>query len=410
MKNITILLILLFSAVTLHAQTLDELLKSAVENNPELKALQLRYEAALTKSDQVSQLSQPKIGMGIPIESPETRLGPQVLMINASQVFPWFGTLKSKENVALSMAKSDYEKIAAVKLDLFYKVRTAYYNLYLISEKQRILNENIRLFKSLEQVALSKVESGKSTIADVLRVQIKLNELERKIELLQNDKTKFYVQINQVINRVITDSTTIDGNYNSIASIDINLDLIQEKLEQHHPLVSQINAQQEASKQRQMVNRNMGAPSFSVGLDYSMVDNRTDANPEFNGKDIFIPKAMFSIPIYRKQYKAKNKDEELNQKALEFKKEDLINKMLAAILIYKSKFNNAVINTSLSEEQIKKTELAYEVLISEYSGKGEKFDELILLQNQLLKYKLDLINAAVQTHLAKAEIDRITDF
>ena len=104
-------------------QHLDSILQLVVDNNPELKALHLEYDAELMRKDQVSQLPNPTLGVGVPIFRPETRLGPQVLMISASQMFPWFGTNKAKEDVVISMSKSRFEKIELSRLQLFKKVQ-----------------------------------------------------------------------------------------------------------------------------------------------------------------------------------------------------------------------------------------------------------------------------------------------
>ncbi|NND77015.1 MAG: TolC family protein [Flavobacteriales bacterium] len=409
MKLIIITMLFSLSILGLSSQTLNDLLQKAVENNLELKELHSRYEAALTKADQVSQLPQPSIGAAYPTQSPETRLGPQVFMVSASQMFPWFGTLGSKRDVAISMAKSDLERIAATKLELFYHIKNSYFNLSLLAEKQVILQEELELFNVLEQVSLAKVESGKSTIADVLRVHIKMNELRDRIKILENQKIDHSTKINQITNSALADTIQINFQ-NDVAILSFNLDEYEKKLSLDHPMVSRIHSQIEASKQRQLVNKGMNSPRLGLGLDYSVVDERTDADPEFNGRDILIPKASISLPIFRKEYRGKNKEEEMTQDALEFGKQDLISKMLASLLTQKSKYDNAIIKIDLANEQIETTNSVYEILLSIYSSKGEKFDELILLQDQLIKYKLDLIGSKIETHLAKAQIDRITDY
>ena len=144
-KYYLFLVILTFSIMG-YGQTLDTLLNRAVDNNPELKSLKAEFEALESKSKQVSQLSDPKIGVGVPVLRPETRLGPQMMMVSAEQMFPWFGTNKAKEEVQLAISKSTYEKIAFVKLNLFYEIKTAYYQLQFLEEEQSILTKNIQLF------------------------------------------------------------------------------------------------------------------------------------------------------------------------------------------------------------------------------------------------------------------------
>jgi len=144
----------------LNAQSLDSLLQLVVENNTQLKAIELEYQSILAKQSQVSQLPNPQFGVGIPVLRPETRLGPQMVMVSATQFFPWFGTLKSKEAVVVSMSKVKYEQLAIVKLDLFYEVQSAYFQLYFLNQKLAILAKNIQIFESLESFSLAKIESG----------------------------------------------------------------------------------------------------------------------------------------------------------------------------------------------------------------------------------------------------------
>ena len=123
MKKIISFILFLTSMLAAQAQTTDSLLQLAVDQNPELKALELEYEAAKLKANQVNQLPDPQLGVGVPVLRPETRLGAQIISVGATQMFPWFGTLKAKEEVVLTMAKAKYERIAATRLDLFYKIK-----------------------------------------------------------------------------------------------------------------------------------------------------------------------------------------------------------------------------------------------------------------------------------------------
>ena len=89
-----------------------------MENNLEVRALQLEYEAALQRAPQVSQLPDPEVGLGIFALPVETRLGPQWVRLGATQMFPWKGKLQAREDVVLAMARADYERIKARQLSI----------------------------------------------------------------------------------------------------------------------------------------------------------------------------------------------------------------------------------------------------------------------------------------------------
>ena len=160
----------------------------------------------------MSQLPNPEVGVGVPILRPETRLGPQIVMVGAKQMFPWFGTLKSKENVTLAMSKVKYEKIAALKLEIFQTIKSAYYSLCLIERKQAIANQNALISQSMESIALAKVESGQTSLTNVLRSQQRIQKNEHTIDLLEVEKLKFYSIINVLINQDVTTPIRVQDN------------------------------------------------------------------------------------------------------------------------------------------------------------------------------------------------------
>ena len=409
-QRIILLICLVALANSLFAQSLDSLLKMAYDNNPELKALQLEYEAALQKGPQVSQLPDPTVSVGVPVLRPETRLGGQVFSISASQMFPWFGTLKAKEDVALTMAKSKYERVAAERLNIDYQIKTAYYNLYLLQAKQTITQRNIRIFETIEKVALSKVESGKSIASDVLNVRIKLEELNQQLKIFEAQKHGFYAIINEAVNNPTNTIIEADSLKVSLAELSYDLEEYKQNIEANHPLIKQLDWNIETSNKALALNTLDGKPTFGVGIDYSLVDSRTDAIPVNNGRDILIPKVMVSIPIYRKKYAAKKEEEKLKQQAYSYQKENLTNRMISNIQSYKSEYESAKLMYELANKQIEISQSAYDILLAEYSSKGNKFDELMKLQSDINRFEIEIIKAIVQSHLVKFKIERLTDF
>jgi len=363
-KNIILPLLMTLFTIVVNGQSLDSLLSKAYSKNPELKALQLEYEAALQKGPQVSQLPNPTVGAGVPVLRPETRLGGQVFSVSASQMFPWFGTLKAKEDVVLTMAKSKYERITAARLDIDYQIKTAYYKLYLIQEKQKVIGRNIRIFETIEKVALAKVESGKSIASDVLTVRIKIVELKKQIQILEEQKRGYNAAINEALNNPPSTVIQVDTSQVALATLEYDIDSYRRNIQSNHPLIKQLDWSIETSNKELALNALNGKPSFGLGLDYSLVNGRTDATPINNGRDILIPKVMVSIPIYRKKYGAKKEEEKLKQQAFEFQKENLTNRMISKIQNYKSEYESAKLMYDLANKQIEISNSAYDILLA----------------------------------------------
>lgn len=400
---------LIINVEPLTAQSLDSLSILIVENNRQLKTIELEYQAVLEKRNQVNQLPNPQIGIGIPALRPETRLGPQMMMMSATQLFPWFGTLKSKEEVVISMSKAKYQQLSIVKLDLFYQVKTTYYQLYFLHHKQLILTENIKLFESLENISLAKVESGQASLANVLRIQTTLQGLRQQILIIENQKLGFESAINELTKQPIHTKIELVDQL-TLPILEYDLTAFKNKFETNHPIITQINFQIEQSNNTMVVNSQMNKPSIGLGIDYSFVGQRTDADPMGNGKDILIPKIAVTIPIYRKAYQAKMKEEKYIQQSLAVKKETITDKMISLLVNYKTNYDNAILEKKLYMYQSKTMQMAYDILRSDYSASGKGFEELLMVQNQLLEFDIGIYNAKLKANIAQANIERMTSF
>ncbi|MEX1001091.1 MAG: TolC family protein [Crocinitomicaceae bacterium] len=413
MNNIFYIISIALSTIgsaTIYAQPLDSLLVLTVENNPKLKALSSAYQAKMAKVDQVSQLADPTIGTGVPVLNPETRLGPQIVMVSAQQMFPWFGTLNAKKDVVISMSKEQYELIAAEKLELFYQVKSAYYKIAFYQSKKEIIASQLKLFEAIENIALAKVESGQTTIADALRTQVVMETLSQEIKKIDNHIRSLETVINQYTNQEWSNQISVRDGIAQIIPVDFDTAEFRSKIENHHPLIKKIDQQIETSNQELIVNKKANSPKISLGVDYSLVNPRTDASPVNNGRDILIPKVMISLPIYRKSYKSKIEEEAIKQEMYAYQKEALTDKMMRQLLQYKIDYDNALLNIQMHEKQIKITKIAIGILMTNYSSTGNGFDEVLQQENALLVHEIGLIKSYLDMQLATANIERLTNF
>ena len=114
----------------------------AAENNPGLKAKFNDYMAAMEKVPQVGTLPDPQFAFGYFIVPIETRTGPQRATFGLKQAFPWFGSLEAKRDAASNMASSMYEVFENSKSNLFFEVKTSYYNYYFTEKAIEYIQEN----------------------------------------------------------------------------------------------------------------------------------------------------------------------------------------------------------------------------------------------------------------------------
>jgi Cu(I)/Ag(I) efflux system membrane protein CusA/SilA len=388
-----------------YSQSLESLVDEVLENNLELRILENEYYAALQKAPQVSQLQDPEVGIGLFPLPVETRLGAQILRIGATQMFPWRGTLDSKEEMERIRASVLYERVGARSLELVFQVEQLYFQLYEIEQSQSILSRNLDILESLDQLVLTKVAIGSTTAADVLRLQLKIEETNQELKILEAAKAKPISSLNQLLNRPL-EMPIVTTDILSFAIIPFDKSILSKNIEADHPMLRMYELQQEVSQQAIVLNELNGKPSFGVGLDYILVDSRSDANPQFNGRDIVQVRGTIKVPLYRKKYEAKEIEEKLRIAVIKDKRTNILSLFMADIERAHTDYETARLKMSLYEKQIEITRAAINILESNYSTKGKEFDELLRYEMELIDYDLKKLKAVVQSHVAKSSIER----
>ena len=150
------------------AQTTDSLshyLETAARYNPSVNSSFALYKASLEKIPQAGAFSDPELEMGFFFKPMEQLSGKQVADFTLMQMFPWFGTRKAARNEATEMARMAYEQFRETRNNLFYEVKSQWYQLNNLNEQYKNTAANLELLKQLEPL-YSFVRSGQ---ADTIR-------------------------------------------------------------------------------------------------------------------------------------------------------------------------------------------------------------------------------------------------
>lgn len=141
------------------AQTTDSLshyLETAARYNPSVNSSFALYKASLEKIPQAGAFSDPELEMGFFFKPMEQLSGKQVADFTLMQMFPWFGTRKAARNEATEMARMAYEQFRETRNNLFYEVKSQWYQLNNLNEQYKNTAANLELLKQLELLALSR--------------------------------------------------------------------------------------------------------------------------------------------------------------------------------------------------------------------------------------------------------------
>lgn len=406
MKKIITLIVLFISAFSaVQAQTLDTYLEMAAVNNPGLQAKYKDFEAALQKVPQVSSLPDPTFSFGYFVSPVETRVGPQRAKFSLSQMFPWFGTLEAKADAASLMADAKYQSFLDARNQLFYEVSAAYYPLYELNRLKEIEQENIGILESYKIIANTKFKNGLSPMTDVLRVDIMLKDAQTSLSILEMKEKPLLAAFNRLLNREQNEAVTLSGSL-PIETVPVNFR--KDSLLTENPMLKALDAKVQASEASETAARLDGLPKIGVGLDYAVLGKRTDMDMADNGKNVVMPMVSVSIPIFRKKYKAAQKEAQLMQENYSLQKEETVLSLSSAYEMIWFQIQQQQELLELYDKQISQTDQTLNLLFSAYGNSGKDFEEVLRMQQQLLQYEKMKAMAETQHQTAVAKLNYIT--
>lgn len=404
MKKTSIIVLGLLAVGLAQAQTLQTYIEEAEANNPEVQAFETRYNIAKEKVIEANAFPNSEASAGFFVSEPETRTGAQKAKFSVKQMLPWFGTITARENYASSLAEVDYLDIAITKRKLRLSVSQSYYRYYAIKRKTEVLEQNNKLLKSYEQLALTAVEVGNASAVDVLRLQIRQNQLQEQKEVLLQELLSERSVFNNLLNRdkamevEVVDSLFISADYvQSVTEIGLH-----PELEKYDRLYSSI-------EQSEILNQKEAHPNLGLGLDYIAVAERPEMTFDDNGKDILMPMVSLSIPIFNNKYKSRSLQNKLRQEEVNAQKANRRN-LLESIL--STAINNreaARIKYTTQLKNLKQAKNAEEILIKNYETGTIDFNDLLDIQELQLKFQINQIEATKSYYEQSVVINYITD-
>jgi outer membrane protein TolC len=378
---------LLFSAMLSAQQELDAYLQMAAENNPGLKARFNEYMAALEVAPQVSALPDPGVAFAYFINPVETRVGPQQFRISATQMFPWFGTLQAKENVALQEAKSKYETFLEARSSLFNEVRSTYFNVYLNRRAMEITRENLSLLNSFKKLAQVKAEAGQVSVLDVYRIEMEMGDLENQVALLADKQVVLETMFNQLLNVDKAQEILVPG---VLWTDDLSLekDQVLDSMAANNHQLLVLSMQEQALSYREELARKQGKPDFSIGLDYTVIGRGEN---QLAGTDALVfPRVGITIPLYRNKYRAMVNEAVYLQEAKAHERTNQRNLLETVLENAWKEYLDADRRIGLYRSQRELAEKSLALLETEYLTGNQNFEEILRMERKLLGYGLEL--------------------
>ena len=403
MKNRYSLLVGLFFflgySVFSQEKSVEAYFVDALSKDAAIQSLSYEMQAAEKRVDYVGKLPDPTLMTSAFLQPVETRMGPQRASFALSQSIPWFGKLESKRSVADQMISIKSEQIASRENQLRKEVYFNYLEMYFLDFKIILLNENLEWYNQLKNLIAIKIQSGRGSSLDLLQVEIQILKLQKDIDDLKDDKSILLEKWKRILNdqnAVYPEEFYFPTNELSESYDDLLLMALDSN--------NDMRVSKEMIKQKELQTELAGfegKPDFTLGATYINIGKRTDMVVTGSGSDAWLfPQVGLRIPINQKKYRSQVSEQQFLTEAERFKQVSIKNDISANFgeQIYNySKYERSL---DIDMKLIQLNEQALEIMLSEYTSGLRKFEDLLLLESQLLSFKISAENARVNKQKA----------
>jgi cobalt-zinc-cadmium efflux system outer membrane protein len=171
---------------------LDDLVREALERNPEVLAAQKNYEAARQRPSQESALPETMLSVGYNSSGrpwPGAGIGVEPIAnagFMVTQEFPFFGKRKLRGDIARKEAQAEFDQYQNVQLGVASRVKQAYYRLAHTYLMRDLLLRNRDLLEKVRKISEIRYSVGRAAQQDIFKLQTQLSVIEAK--LIQYDR------------------------------------------------------------------------------------------------------------------------------------------------------------------------------------------------------------------------------
>ena len=389
-------------------QTLPDYLRTASLNNAELHAKFEEWKAALEQVPQAKALDDPKFTYSYFIKEVETRVGPQRQKFGIMQVFPWFGTIEARTDVATAKASAAKQRYEANKLKLFRQVKDAFYEFSYLATAIDIARENLELLQHFEEIARTKYKTAEAAHPDVIRAQVELAKLEDILKSLEEFRGPIVAKLNSILNRPAHTELAWPKK-EPPGNIQPDKHSIIETLVKANPELAGLNLEVDAANAGVELAKKKFYPDIGVGVDWIQTDNAISPGVRDSGKDPVILMFSMNIPLWQDRYKAAERQAKANARKASMQKVNKENEIIAQAIhvLYdvedsqrKMRLYGDVL-VPKAEELVQASEAAYRTGTIDFLS-------LIDAQRMLLKYRLDYERAVTNHQQKLAELEMLT--
>ena len=400
-KNITAVFILLFSfaGFGLKAQTpinLQTAINTALENNRNLKNEKLKseYSKALIKS--ANDIPQ----TGVTFDYGQINSAYNDMKFGVSQNIAFPTVYKKQKNVYTEEWKKSLLNVSLEEYELKKAVSLTFYNILYWKEKEKLLNEILKLYTDFSDKANLRLKAGESNILEKTTASSQKSAIEIQLKQLQQELAVLNLQFQWLLN---TETDFIPEDSKSFANS------LNEKLADH-PLLKIWEQQKNISAEQIALEKAKMLPGLQLAYNLNSFkglgpdDKLYNATPQFHSVQVGV-----SLPIFSGGQKARIEAAKVAQSVSESELKNaefnLQNQLKKAREIYQS---NLEIVSKYESSDLKNADVITETAKRQFIGGEINYLEFVILVNQAVQLKNNYTDAVWKLNQSTIELEYLT--
>lgn len=309
-----------------------------------------------------------------------------ILKIGVSQSIAWPGLYKAQKNLYGEQLKYYQANSAVIDAEIKKEVRTVYYQLWYLQDKQNLFKRLDSIYFSLSEAARLKVKTGDSRGLDSIAANAKLKESRAFLQQIENE-----ILIQQQTQMQLLNVT--ESNLPMLLPL-VKLPILLSSDDSMHPLLNLQSQNIAIAKAGTAVVKNDNKPEFSGRF---FTQRLWGAPDPYTGFSVSAAFPLFGVSSYRNKVKVAEAEVALQQKQYDYGKQVFgTNRLQAQREVIK---NNNLLSfyetTGLkqADEIIKAASLAYKAGEISFAEVSQYLSQAIDIQ----KNYLEVLNAYNQS-------------
>jgi outer membrane protein TolC len=366
----------------------DQLVDEALQNNPEISAVKIKWEIFKEKIPQSYALEDPMFGFGIvnlPTNFSFKDEDMTMKEFSISQKFPFPGKRPLMKEIASREAEAVSAEIQGKIHQIIKDVKTAYYDLSHNYRTTEVTQRNKGILEDFAKIAETRYAVGEGIQQDVFKAHVEVSKMVDDLIMLGQRKRALEAKLNALLNR-LPETPVGEPEEVVLRKFPFTIEELQKMALEMNPTLKGMKKMIEAKERAYALAKREYYPDFNFKFAYGQRDN----GPDMKRRDMLTGMVEMNIPIFYKSKQGRKVAEtKADILAAEAQYRAMKNEVLFMITDMASMIHRGERQIELYKTGIlPQTSLQINSAMSAY--RVNKADFMTLLDSQMTLYKYEL--------------------